>query len=174
MTEYCFTKPQALSLKLLLHSSNLLTVAPMEVKLGAHVYYIVSMMTTTTNSLRHFSLKLHLHSSNSLIVARMKLDAHVYCIVSVTTTATNSLRHLSSLFFKITSSLLKLANVTMHGDELGTDACNAISMTTSCSHDSHILFEQQQIASGINFFTPQTCQRQHTWTAHDTIPIIVA
>ncbi|CAI8031924.1 hypothetical protein GBAR_LOCUS18081 [Geodia barretti] len=28
----------------------------MEVKLGAHVYYIVSMTTTTTNSLRHFSL----------------------------------------------------------------------------------------------------------------------
>ena len=43
------------SLKILLHSSNLLTVARMEVKLGVHVYYIVSMTTTTPNSLRHFS-----------------------------------------------------------------------------------------------------------------------
>ena len=44
------------SLKLLLHSSNMLTVARMEVKLGAHVFYIVSMTTTTTKSLRNFSL----------------------------------------------------------------------------------------------------------------------
>ena len=44
------------SLKLLLHSSNMLTVARMEVKLGAHVFYIVSMTTTTTKSLRDFSL----------------------------------------------------------------------------------------------------------------------
>ena len=62
--------PQAL---LLLHFSNLLTVAHMEVKLGAHVYYIVSMTTTTTNSLGHFSLKLLLHSSNLLTVARMEV-----------------------------------------------------------------------------------------------------
>ena len=53
------------SIQLLLHSSNLLTVARMEVKLGAHVYYIVSM-TTTTNSLRHLSSKIFLHSSNLL------------------------------------------------------------------------------------------------------------
>ncbi|CAI8041208.1 hypothetical protein GBAR_LOCUS22917, partial [Geodia barretti] len=81
------------SLTPLLHSSNLLTVARMEVKLGAHVYYIVSMTTTTTNSLRHFSLKLLLHSSNSLTVPRMemKLGTHVCNIVSMTTTTTNSL-----------------------------------------------------------------------------------
>ncbi|CAI8042218.1 hypothetical protein GBAR_LOCUS23449, partial [Geodia barretti] len=74
------------------------------------------MTTTTTNSLRHFSLKLLLHSSNSLTIARMevKLGAHVYYIVSMTTTTTNSLR---ALFFKITSSLLKLANCSTHGDE---------------------------------------------------------
>ena len=36
--------------KLLLHFSNLLTVARMEVKHGTHVYYIVSMMTTTTKA----------------------------------------------------------------------------------------------------------------------------
>ena len=54
----------------------------MEVKLGAHVYCIVSMMTTTTNSLRHYSLKLLL-----LTVAHteVKLSVHVYYI-SMTTT----------------------------------------------------------------------------------------
>ena len=55
----------------------------MEVKLGVHVYYIVSM---TTTSLRHFSLKLLLHSSNSLKVARMemKLGTRECNIISVT------------------------------------------------------------------------------------------
>ena len=64
--------------KTIFHSSNLLTVARMEVELGAHVNY-VSMTTTITNSLRHFSLKLLLHSSNLLTVARMevKLGTHV-------------------------------------------------------------------------------------------------
>ncbi|CAI8056989.1 hypothetical protein GBAR_LOCUS31042 [Geodia barretti] len=57
-TAYCSKRPQAIFFKLLLHSSNSLTVARMEVKLGAHVYYIVSMTTTTTNSLRHFSSSL--------------------------------------------------------------------------------------------------------------------
>ena len=60
----------------------------MEVKLGAHVYYIVSMTITTTNSLRHLSLKILLHSSNLLTVAlmEMKLGTNVYDIVSTTTT----------------------------------------------------------------------------------------
>ena len=43
----------------------------MEVKLGAHVYYIVSMVTTSNNSLRHFSLKLRLVSPSLLTVAHM-------------------------------------------------------------------------------------------------------
>ena len=62
------------------HSSNLLTVARMEVKLGAHVYYIVSMTTTTTHTLRQFSLKLLLYSSNLLMAAHMemKLGTHAY------------------------------------------------------------------------------------------------
>ena len=49
-------------------------------------------------------------------VARMevKLGAHGYYIVSMTTTTTKSL---SNIFFMITSSLLKLANGTTHGDE---------------------------------------------------------
>ena len=60
----------------------------MEVKLGAHVYYIVSTTTTTTNSLRHFSLKLLLHVSNSLMVRRieMKLGTYAYYIISMKTT----------------------------------------------------------------------------------------
>ena len=67
--------PGAISLKILLHSSNLLTVARMEVKLGVHVY---SMTTTTSNSLKHFCLKVLLHSSNFLTVACMevKLGRH--------------------------------------------------------------------------------------------------
>ena len=57
----------------------------MEVKLGAHVYYIVSMTTTTTNSLRHFSLKLLLHFSNFPMVARIevKLGMYTYYIISM-------------------------------------------------------------------------------------------
>ena len=75
MTTACCLK------SLLLHSSNLLTVARMEVKLGAHEYYITSMTTTTTNSLRHFSLKLLLHS---LTIARMevKLGMCAHYIIS--------------------------------------------------------------------------------------------
>ena len=66
-TAYCSKRPQAIFFKLLLHSSNLLIVARMEVKLGVHVYYIVSIT--------------------------------------------------QALFFKITSSLIKLANYSTHGGE---------------------------------------------------------
>ena len=77
------------SLKLLLHSSDLLTVTRMEVKLGAHVYYIVSMTTITRNSLRQYTLKLLLHSSNLLTAAHreMMLGTHAYYIISMTTTS---------------------------------------------------------------------------------------
>ena len=70
-----------------LHSLNILIVARMEVKIGSHVYYIVSMTTTTTNSLLH----------SSLTVERMevKLGAHMYYMDSMKTTTTNSLRHFS-------------------------------------------------------------------------------
>ena len=79
----------------------------MEVKLGAHVYAIVSM---TTTSLGHFSLELFLHTSNLLTLARMevKLGAHVYAIVSMTTT---SLGHFSLELFLHTSNLLTLARM---------------------------------------------------------------
>ena len=100
-----------------LHSSNLLTVACMVVKLGTHAYYIVSMTTTTTiKSLRNFSLQLLLHSLYSLKVAHMDL--------------------------KITSSLLKLTNGSMHLEmKLGTHAYYIISMTTTCFCDDYILFK---------------------------------
>ena len=85
----------------------------MEVKLGAHVYYIVSMVTTSTNSLRHFSLKLRLVSPSLLTVAHMevKLGAHVYYIVSMVTTSTNSLRHLSLKLRLLSPSLLTVASI---------------------------------------------------------------
>ena len=59
-----------------------------EVKLGAHVYYIVTMTTTTTNSISQFSLKLLVHSSNLLTVPRveMKLGTHACNIIFMTTT----------------------------------------------------------------------------------------
>ena len=109
----CF--PYLSCLPFFLYHIYMLTVAGMEVKLGAHVYYIVSMTTSTTNSLRHFSLKLLLHSSNSLTVARMdvKLGAHVYYIVSMTTTTTNSLRHFSLKLLPHFSNLL----TSTHGGE---------------------------------------------------------
>ncbi|CAI7991087.1 hypothetical protein GBAR_LOCUS623 [Geodia barretti] len=62
----------------------------MEVKLCAQVDYIVSMTTTTTNSLRHFSLKLLLHSSNLLTAAHMEMK-HGMHIISMTTTGIFSL-----------------------------------------------------------------------------------
>ena len=93
-------------------TSSLLKLACMEVKLGAHVYYIVSMTTTTTNSLRHFTLKLLLHSSNLLTIARMemKLGMHAYYIVSMTTTLFEQRKQPQAF----TSTL---ANCRTHGDE---------------------------------------------------------
>ncbi|CAI8051425.1 hypothetical protein GBAR_LOCUS28157 [Geodia barretti] len=55
-TAFCL-KPQAIFFKTTSSLLKLVTVAHMEVKLGAHAYYIVSMTTTTTISLRHFSLE---------------------------------------------------------------------------------------------------------------------
>ena len=83
MTAYCLKMPQAIFFK----TTSSLLIARIEVKLGADMYYIVSMTTTITNSLREFSLKLILHSSNLLTVARMevKLGTHAYYIISMTT-----------------------------------------------------------------------------------------
>ena len=90
----------------------------MEMKLGTHVCDIVSMTTTTTNSVRHFSLKLLLHSSNSLTVLRMemKLGTHVCNIVSITITTTNSLRHFSLKLLLRSSNFLTASYMEMkHG-----------------------------------------------------------
>ena len=121
-----------ISSKLLLHSSNLLTVARMEVKLGAHVYYIVFKTTTTTNSLRHFSLKL---PTSFLKLANRSTHGGETCVLHRFHDNHNN-KSLTNFFFIITSSLLKLVNGTTHGDELGMHAWNIISMTTT-------LFEQQ-------------------------------
>ncbi|CAI8031922.1 hypothetical protein GBAR_LOCUS18081 [Geodia barretti] len=48
------------------------------------------MATTTTNSLRHFSLKFLLHSSNLLTAAHMEMK-HGMHIISMTTTGIFSL-----------------------------------------------------------------------------------
>ena len=114
--------------------TNSLTVAREEVKLGVHVYYIVSMTTTTTNSLGHFSLKFLLHSSNSLKVPRteMKLGKHAFNIISMTTTlfeqqqiASGNILQILLLHF---SNSLKVALMEM---KLGTNAYDIISMTTT-------------------------------------------
>ena len=85
----------------------------MEMKLGTHVYYIklhVSMTTAyCSNSFRHFS-------SNLLTVAlmEMKLGQNAHYIVSMTTTYYLNSNKQPQAF---TSSLLKLANGSIHGDE---------------------------------------------------------
>ena len=103
------------------------------------------MTTTTQSSLRHFTLNLLLHSSNSLTVPRMeiKLGAHVYYIVSMTITPTNSLRR----HFSLKLLLPMVARIEV---KLGMYAYYIISMTITCFHNDLILFEK---ASG-NFISP--------------------
>ena len=69
--------------------------------LGAHVYYIVSMTTTTAKASGTF-----VYNSLTVPHMEMKLGTHVCNIVSMTTTKI-SLRHFS----------LKLPNCSTHGDE---------------------------------------------------------
>ena len=83
----------------------------MEVKLCADVYYIISMMTTTTNSLSDFSLKLLPHSSN-FTAARMEVKLVRMCITSFPRKPQQQ-----KASGTLTSSLLKLANGTTHEDE---------------------------------------------------------
>ena len=105
-------------LNLLLHFSNFTLVA---VKLCTHTYYIVSMTTKycLENSLKQFSLKLRLRSSNVSTVAHMevKLGTYVYYIISMLATFFEHQQIASGTFFNITSSLLKLVNGSTHGDE---------------------------------------------------------
>ena len=84
----------------------------------------------TTNSLRQFSLKSLLHFSNlpTMVHMEMKLRAHVYSIVSVTTI---SKKFPQALFPITTSSLLKLANHAMHGNETW------YTCVFECLHDDH-------------------------------------
>ena len=84
-----------------------------------------SMTTTTTNSLRQFSLKLLLHSSKSPTVARMemKLGTHTCNIISMTTTLFEQQQIASGNFLKKLllhfSNSLKVAHMEI---KLGTHA----------------------------------------------------
>ena len=89
-----------------------------------HTYYIIPMtfnwfpwQPPTTDSLRQFPLKSLLHFSKLPTIVHMdmmKLCAHMYLIVSMTTV---NKKCPQALFPITTSSLLKLANHTMHGAE---------------------------------------------------------
>ena len=76
-----------------------------------------------TNRLRHFSLKILLHSSNFPMVARieMKLGTYAYYIISMTITCFHDNHILfekpQAIFKKLL--LLKPANCSSHGSELG-------------------------------------------------------
>ena len=75
-------------------------------------------------------------------------------MVSMATTNNNQPQ---TVFFKITSSLLKLANYSAHGDE------TLCAYVFHCFHDNH----QQKMSSGTfpynYFFTSQTCKPCNGW-----------
>ena len=112
------------------NSSNSLTVARMEVKLGAHVYYIVSM-TTTTNSLRH---KILLHSTNFPMLAciEMKLSMYAYYII---------ISFPSRLHVSMTTAILFEKASGKHSSNLLTVACMEVKLWCSRVlrrfHDNH-------------------------------------
>ena len=106
-----------------LYHYNRLMVTHIGMKLSKHTYYVTPMthkwfpwQQPTTNSLGQFSLNSFLHFSNlpTMVHMEMKLCAHVYFIVSMTTI---NKKCPQALFPITTSSLLKLANHTMHGAE---------------------------------------------------------
>ena len=72
----------------LYNSSNLLIVACMEVILRAHVYYVVSMTTSTINTMKYVVPSARLRSEE-VIVAHLER----MCLTSFPTT--NSLMHFS-------------------------------------------------------------------------------
>ena len=96
---------QAIFLKITSSLQNSLKVACMEMKLGTHVYYIISMTPTCFYD-----------DSNLLTVPRMemKLGTNAYDIISITTTYYLNNNKYPKAF---TSSLLKLSNGSTHGDE---------------------------------------------------------
>ena len=114
--------PQAMFLGKTVYHYNRLMVAHIGMKLSTHTYYITPMRLNwfpwqppTTDSLRQFSLKSHLHFPNlpTIVHMEMTLCAHMYFIVSMTTVT----KKFPQALFPITttSSLLKLANHAMHG-----------------------------------------------------------
>ena len=93
-------------------------------KLRTHTYYITPMthkwfpwQQPTTNSLRQFSLKSHLHFSNlpTMVHMEMRLCANTYVFHCF---RDNRQQKCPQALFPITtSSPLKLANYVMHGAE---------------------------------------------------------
>ena len=84
-----------------------------EVKLCQHVHFSVSMTNTMKNGLGHPSL----FTSQTCKLYRCKkvtLRMHVHFSISMTTTHQNWHQ---ALFYRTTSSLLKLANYTVHERE---------------------------------------------------------
>ena len=147
-------QPQAVFFKSLLHSSNLPTMVHMEMKLCAHMYFIVSMTTVnkkcpqalfpiTTSSL----LKLANHAMHGAETWYACVFEHFH---------DNHWPKIASGTFS--SSLLKLAHHTMHGGETRY-AC-----VFQCFHDNH----WQKIASGTfpynYFFISQTCKPCNAWS----------
>ena len=98
--------------------SNLPTIVQREMKLCAHVYFIVSMTTVNKNSLRHFSLQLHLSFSKLHAIQCMELKLGSYACVFQCFCDDNEQKMASVTFsYNYFFSLLKLANHAMHGSE---------------------------------------------------------
>ena len=80
------------------------------------MYYIGSMTTTTTNSLGHFSLKLLLHSSNSLTIARMEVK--LKCRHQKHSGPTQSPRYKVVIVYAIILEVLLMSTCIPHAPKL--------------------------------------------------------
>ena len=91
-------------------------------KLGTHVYAMVSMTTApTNNNLRY--IVIFLHSSNLLTVARMevKLGVYVYLIVSMTTKYKNEWRQVNKKILWITKRRAYGDGIKRKEDKIGME-----------------------------------------------------
>ena len=107
---------------------------PQAMFLGKTVYHYNRQIVA------HIGMKLSTHANN--------VTPHYTQLVSM---ATTNNKQLQAVFFKITSSLLKLANYGAHGDET---LCACV---FHCFHDNC----QQKMSSGTfpyHFFISQTCK----------------
>ena len=91
-----------LSLKSLLHFSNLPTMVHMEMKLRAHMYFVVSMTTVDKKCPR--ALLLHFLNLHTIQCMELKLGTHVYLSVSMTTIDKNCFGHFFYNYFFISQT----------------------------------------------------------------------